>query len=65
MADVLQVRQPPIRHSIDWAQSHLPVGITISDYYRGSVIGGLNAFVMPVVGFDTFGYAAKLRNAVS
>jgi hypothetical protein len=48
---------------IDWAQSHPPAGISIGDYYRGSVIGGPNAFAMPAVGFDSFGYAlaAKLR----
>lgn len=52
---------------INWARSHPPAGMSIDDYYRGSVIGGPNAFCMPAVGFDTFGYAlaAKLRREIS
>lgn len=52
---------------IDWARSHPPGGMTIAEYYRASVIGGPDAFAMPAVGFDTFGYAlaAKLRREVS
>ena len=52
---------------INWARSHPPAGVSIDDYYRGSVIGGPNAFCMPAVGFDTFGYAlaAKLRREIS
>ena len=52
---------------IDWARSHPPVGISIGDYYRGSVIGGPSAFTVPAVGFDTFAFAlaAKLRSEVA
>ncbi|MBL8839522.1 MAG: DUF1194 domain-containing protein [Alphaproteobacteria bacterium] len=52
---------------IDWARSHPPSGISIGDYYRGSVIGGPSAFAVPAVGFDTFAFAlaAKLRSEVA
>jgi hypothetical protein len=52
---------------INWARSHPPAGMSIDDYYRGSVIGGPNAFCMPATGFDSFGYAlaAKLRREIS
>ncbi|MBI3709877.1 MAG: DUF1194 domain-containing protein [Proteobacteria bacterium] len=52
---------------IDWARSHPPMGMTIGEYYRASVIGGPNAFAMPAVGFDSFGYAlaAKLRREIA
>jgi hypothetical protein len=52
---------------INWARSHPPAGMTIEEYYRACVIGGPNAFCMPAVGFDSFGYAlaAKLRVEVS
>jgi hypothetical protein len=52
---------------INWARSHPPAGMSIDDYYRGSVIGGPNAFCMPATGFVSFGYAlaAKLRREIS
>jgi hypothetical protein len=52
---------------INWRGSHPPSGMTIEEYYRGSVIGGPDAFAMPAIGFDSFGYAlaAKLRHEVS
>jgi hypothetical protein len=52
---------------IDWRGSHPPLGMTIEEYYRASVIGGPNGFCLKAEGFDSFAYAfaAKLRQEVS
>jgi hypothetical protein len=51
--------------------THIPDRLTcqcpIEEYYRPSVIGGVEAFVMPPAGFESLSYAlaAKLRHEVS